>query len=165
MPKICFWKSLYRVNYFLCLSNEPLKLLTIMYWKIIYMQAKISLKDDVQRQSNVILKFIWFKIRIREQKFWTSLFAIFAKDKRLRSKRNLGDLKLHFGPSLSYESQSATYCDNCRMIGLPAGHKRNGVKALLESLVKGLDGKYSAETQRLISANSSFNLSCISSFG
>ncbi|BBM97602.1 hypothetical protein Mp_3g20330 [Marchantia polymorpha subsp. ruderalis] len=79
------------------------------------------------------------------------------KDRRLRSKRNLGDLKLHLGPSSPHESQSATFCDNCGVIGLPAGHECSGVKALLESLVEGFDGKLSAETEKVTSAGSSSN--------
>lgn len=84
-------------------------------------------------------------------------FSLRNKDKRLRSKSKLGELKFHSGPSSSHESQNTTFCDNCGVIRLPAGQDFSGVKELLESLVEGFDGKLNAETEKVTSAGSTSN--------
>lgn len=63
------------------------------------------------------------------------------KHRTLRSRKNLGDLKLHLEPSSPHESQNTTFCNDCRVIGLPTGHDCSIVKAILESHMEYLDDK------------------------
>lgn len=52
---------------------------------------------------------------------------------------------------------SATFYINCGVIGLSTGHECYGMKAILESFMKGLDDKQTAEIEKVNSVGSKFN--------